>query len=95
MTKQPAQRAGATHAVPLVTQAASGQGKRVTRLARLGHRFVNGVDKSGLAIRRGEDAVFIKPHLARGVTRLEWPLLRPGIEHGIAHAGDVKVTATG
>ena len=91
VTKQPAQRASAAHAVPLVAQAAGGQGKRKARLACLGHGLIDRVDEARLAVRGGKHAVFIQARLPARLSFLQGPLLRRGLEHGVTHAGDVQV----
>ena len=58
MAEQPPQRAGAAHTVPLVALAAGRQGERITRIARLGDGFIDGVDKPGPSVRRGKNSVF-------------------------------------
>ena len=95
MTEQAAQRAGAAHSVPLVTQAARDQAERVTRFARLCYRFVRRVGKPGLAVSSGEQAIFVKPDFANRFTFFKRPLLRCLLQHQVAHAGDVEVAATG
>ena len=95
MAKQTAQRAGAAHAVPLVAQAAGGQGKRKPRLARFGHGPVRQGGKAGLAIRCGELAVFKQAGPAHGLALGQGPLLGRLVKQGVAQAGDVKVPPTG
>ena len=96
MAKQAAQRAGAAHAVPLVTQAAGGQRERVTRFTRLGHGLVDHVVKAGAAVGCGENAVFVQARFAHFRTFRQRPLLRAlGLQQGPAQAGDVEVAAAG
>ena len=95
VAEQAAERAGATHAVPLVAQPAGCQRERVARLAWFSDRRVDGVDKARAAVFGGEDSVFIKPYFSRRFAFPQWPLLRRGVEHRVAHAGDVEVAATG
>ena len=96
MAKQAAQRTGAAHAVPLVTQPAGGQRKRVARFARLSQWLVKSVGEFGFAIWRGEDAVFVEADFAGGCALRVRPLLGAlAFQQGVAQAGDVKVAAPG
>ena len=93
VAKQSAQRADTAHAVPLVAQATGGQRERVAGFAWLGHRLVSGVGEPGLAVRSGENAVFVQACLAGGFARAQRPLPGAGVQHGVVHAGNVEVAA--
>ena len=95
MPKQPAQRASAAHTVPLVTQAASGERKRIARFAWFSDGLVDGVGKLGFAVCSGKNTIFIQTSFACAFARFQWPLLRRRVEHGVAHAGDVQIVAAG
>ncbi|MDT4854079.1 hypothetical protein FQZ97_883660 [compost metagenome] len=92
VAEQSAERAGARHAVPLVTQAAGGERERVARFARLGQRHEGQGGKAGASVGRGEDAVFVQAFLAHGLAGAHRPLLRALLfQHRVAQAGDVEV----
>ena len=95
MAKEPSQCSGAAHAVPLVTQPAGRQRKRVARFPRLGNWLVDGVDKACTAVGSGNYAVFVKSCFTGRLTRLERLLLRRGVQYCGAHTSDVKITPTG
>ena len=95
VAEQAAQRAGAAHAVPLVAQPPGGQRERKARFTRLGYGLIDGVDKLRPAIGGGENAVFVEADFAGGFALGQRPLLGRGVQHGVAHAGDVQIAATG
>ncbi len=92
MAEQAGQGAGATHAVPLVAQAAGGQAEGIACAARLGHAPVLQRHEACASIRGGEDTVFVQPGLA-GVGRFRaGPLLRAlRVDQCVAQACDVEV----
>ena len=87
-------RAGAAHAVPLVTQAAGDQGQRESRIALFFGGAIRLGDKPRPASVSGENTVGVQARRTRLRTLGKRPLLRAEpVEQGMADAGHIQVTA--
>ena len=94
MTVQLRHPSGAAHAVPLVAQAARGEGERIARIDGLGHAFVWRDFERCLAGGSGIDAVFVETRLANAFAFAQRPLLRTlCVERRVTHTSDVQVTS--
>ena len=78
LVREAAQRAGAAHAVPLVTQPASRQRKRITRIDWFGYALVRRHTEFGTTAGGSEDTVRIEPRSPSRLALALWPLLRAG-----------------
>ena len=92
---EPRHQPGPAHAMPLVAQPAGIQMQGIACVDRLGHRPIRRVVKMRPALVGRKHAVFIQARLACGGALRQRPLLRAGVEHGIAQAGDIEIAATG
>ena len=87
-------RAGAAHAVPLITQSTGDQGQGKSRIAL----FLGGAIRLGDKLRppsvSGENTVGVQARRTRLRTLGKRPLLRAElVEQGVADAGHIQVTA--
>ena len=87
---------GATHAVPLVAQAAGVEMQRMARVGGFGQRAMLRWPEAGAAAGSGEHPIGIEAGRAGRGAYAQRPLLRPGsFKQCIGQAADVEVAADG